>query len=67
MTILIPIMIKKAYLYTTSVKNVERAFVVEKNVAININTDIDIEDNLVDFEWVTFLKILEHTFIVILK
>ena len=65
--ILIPDTMKKAYLYITSVINVDTAFVVEKKVAVSIKNDIKMLENFADLMLVTFLKIWQHIFIVILK
>ena len=67
MVILIPNKIRKVYLYTTSAKKVERAYVENKKVVINIRREINKAEIFILFIEVIFLKILEQICIVILK
>ena len=63
----IPKRIKNAYLYATSAKNVETAYVLKKKVTTKIIKETNILENFVELMGVTFFIIVQHVFIVILR
>ena len=64
---LMPIITKKAYLYTISDQNVEVAYVFAKKVTTNIRNAISVAENLVDLSGVAFFNMLQQVVMIILK